>query len=855
MLRRGIAVGSLLCLILVLMAFSQDRRGPGRFGPGINNAMLLAMPEVQTELALEGDRKREATEWINKTQEQQREVFSGLNFQDLQNATPEEREKRMDEVRAKTDDVMKQADEKLAKILDAKQFARLSQLKLQREGVQALQRDDVARKLKLIERQLQELRELPPAFPFAPADVRKQSEAEALSILTADQRTQWNDMLGKPFTFPEGGPGGPGGFGGPPGFGPPGGPGGGPGGPGGFGGMGQNRKLVAQFDKDEDGRLNKEERQTARESMKRDRANGGGGRGRGPGGFGGGPGGPGGPGGGGPGGFGGGPGGPGGPGGGGPGGFGRREEEPKPGPRVSPADVKPIADKNLYEPTVLRTIFLDFEDEDWETEMAEFNNTDVEMPATVTVDGKKYPNVGVHFRGMSSFGGVGAGSKRSINLSFDYVDEAQKLYGYKTLNLLNSHEDPTFLHSVLYLQAARKYIAAPKANFVKLVINGESWGVYVNAQQFNKEFMVENFDSPKGARWKVQGSPGGRGGLEYLGDDIAAYKSRYSIKSKDSEKDWKAFIKLCKTLNETPADKLEAELEPLLDIEGALWFLALDNALINSDGYWVRASDYCIARDDKGKFHIVPHDANETFQPGMGPGMGGPGGPGGGRGGFGGPGGGGPGGGGPGFGGPGGGGPGGGRGRPEFEGRPDARADQGPPQNGARPDDGRPREGGRPGAEGQNGPGGPGGGGPGGRQGGGRFGGGGGRGPGGGGGGLELDPLVGLNDNSKPLRSKLLAVPSLKARYLAHVKTIADEWLDWKKLQPVVDQYVTLIDKEVQADTKKLSSYEAFRQTTSSNEVQPGEGGRPRMSLKSFADQRRAFLLNRPEIKDLDASK
>src|SRR5262245_50219512 len=60
----------------------------------------------------------------------------------------------------------------------------------------------------------------------------------------------------------------------------------GPRGPGGFGGpmMGQVRKIVKQFDKDSDGRLNRDERNTARESLKKD----GGGRGpfgKGPGGF------------------------------------------------------------------------------------------------------------------------------------------------------------------------------------------------------------------------------------------------------------------------------------------------------------------------------------------------------------------------------------------------------------------------------------------------------------------------------------------------------------------------------------------------------------------------------------------
>src|SRR5262245_22165261 len=55
---------------------------------------------------------------------------------------------------------------------------------------------------------------------------------------------------------------------------------GGPPGPGGF--MGQQRKLIPQFDKDGDGRLNTAERQAAREFLKKDRTAGG--RGFGPGG-------------------------------------------------------------------------------------------------------------------------------------------------------------------------------------------------------------------------------------------------------------------------------------------------------------------------------------------------------------------------------------------------------------------------------------------------------------------------------------------------------------------------------------------------------------------------------------------
>ena len=125
-------------------------------------------------------------------------------------------------------------------------------------------------------------------------------------------------------------------------------------------------------------------------------------------------------------------------------------------------------------------------------------------------------------------------------MTFDFVDEKQQLGGYRTLNLLNANGDPTFVRPVLYSEIARQYIPAPKANYVRVVINGESWGVYVNAQQFNKDFTRDYFKSTKGARWKVPGRPGGRGGMEYLGDDASAYKRRYEIKTKDDPKAWAA---------------------------------------------------------------------------------------------------------------------------------------------------------------------------------------------------------------------------------------------------------------------------------------------------------------------------
>ena len=449
-------------------------------------------------------------------------------------------------------------------------------------------------------------------------------------------------------------------------------------GPRGFGTSAPEVKLVERYDKDGDGRLNREERQVARSAVAGNAQQG----------------------------------------------FRPRRGlgSGTPGRALAPADVRPYPTTPLYDLGTLRTMFLQFESEDWEQEMADFHNTDVELPATMIVDGKTYKDVGVSFRGASSFRMVPEGLKRSLNISMDAVIDEQDLLGYQSLNLLNANNDPTFLRAVLYTEIARRYLPTPKMNFMRVVINGESWGVYLNAQQFNGDLIRENFKTGGGARWKAPGSPRGQAGLEYLGEDPADYRRLYEIKTKDDPEQWQALIRMTKVLNETPPEKLEAALSPLLDIDGALRFLAVEVALVNSDGYWTRASDYNLYRDPAGRFHIIPHDVNEAL-----------------------------------------GGEGGGRG-----------------------------------------------------------------------GRAQLDPLVALNDPTKPLRSKLLAVPALREKYLGYVRDIATRWLDWNALMPILKPAHALIAAEVKADTRKLYDYEGFQAGIGANDN----------SLKNFIDARRAFLLS-----------
>jgi hypothetical protein len=386
---------------------------------------------------------------------------------------------------------------------------------------------------------------------------------------------------------------------GPPNGGPGAGPGAGPGG-GPMGPMGRELQVVERFDTNGDHRLDPEERKAARAWIRENRAQRGA-RG-GPPGFG-------------PPGF--------GPQGFGPLGFGPlgNEETADPDRRgvdVAVADAPTFSGRPFYDQDVVRTLFLTFPQPDWYEELSDFYRTDVDLPATLVVDGATYADIGVHFRGNTSYSMV-RGKKKSLHLSFDWTHDAQRVLGYRSTNLINGNEDPSCLREALNAFVSRRHAHALQANLVRVVINGEDFGVYVNLQHFNKDFLDENYGSSKGTRFKVPPDFSGNGALRDLGDDEASYRRNYLLKSEDDPKAWTRLRDLCQLLENGGGEQLLLELPDYLDLDDALWFLAIDNAILDGDGYYSRGSDYSLWLDAAGRFHPIARDGNEVLGADDGP--------------------------------------------------------------------------------------------------------------------------------------------------------------------------------------------------------------------------------------------
>ncbi len=160
-------------------------------------------------------------------------------------------------------------------------------------------------------------------------------------------------------------------------------------------------------------------------------------------------------------------------------------------------------DEGLYDESRLQEIRLYFKQANYWTLLTQNYNSRTDLLASLQYDGETFDSIGVRFKGQTSYGMGGSSQKKSFNITMDFVREDQQLGGYKTLNLNNSFEDASFMREVFYYHNLRNHAPAAKANFVRLFINDQDWGVYQNVQQLNKDFLEEWWLSNDGSNFRA----------------------------------------------------------------------------------------------------------------------------------------------------------------------------------------------------------------------------------------------------------------------------------------------------------------------------------------------------------------
>lgn len=301
------------------------------------------------------------------------------------------------------------------------------------------------------------------------------------------------------------------------------------------------------------------------------------------------------------------------------------------------------AEPNFYDPAIVRDLGLRFAEPDWESRLPSLPEGQ-QLLAQLSFEDQVLDDVGVNLKGNSS--SRAPGRKKPLNLTLDAVVKGQKLLGYDVVNLNNGFADPSFVRETLVSAQLRSFLPMPRAGYVNLSIGGERWGAFTSIQQVEGTFIKEWFPSADGILFKgdppesaagqppladadaprapEQRPPGPGGGfratLRYLGEDLAAYRQAYELKTAGAGDEAYALLReLTRALDASPAQggvsdaDFPAAIQQLLDVDAALWYLAAINLFTNYDSYYAGHNYFLYRAPEDGRFRILLWDVNESF--------------------------------------------------------------------------------------------------------------------------------------------------------------------------------------------------------------------------------------------------
>ena len=184
--------------------------GPGGFFGGGGTFGLIQQQEIQREIELSEEQQTELETLAETVRDEIRDEMQGM-FQGMRDLSDEERQTRFDEIRARFDQINKDVEARMQKVLMPHQFDRLKQIELQarieRGGAAALTEGELADTLGLTESQREQIQEraeqVQQDLQEKIGQLRLEARNQLLDVLTAEQRAKLEGMMGAQFALPE----------------------------------------------------------------------------------------------------------------------------------------------------------------------------------------------------------------------------------------------------------------------------------------------------------------------------------------------------------------------------------------------------------------------------------------------------------------------------------------------------------------------------------------------------------------------------------------------------------------------------------------------------------------------------
>lgn len=265
------------------------------------------------------------------------------------------------------------------------------------------------------------------------------------------------------------------------------------------------------------------------------------------------------------------------------------------------------AQTTFYDPYLIEDIRIYFPTTGWDAILdAAVANETYTVADSVVINGQKFLQVGVKYKGNSSYNATRA--KNPFHIKLDYVLD-QNYQGYEDLKLNNGFSDPSMMREISSYKILRQYMDGPKANLAKVYVNGNYHGIYTNAQDIGNRFNFDHYYTSYGSFVKCNPQnvqTGGGSGLLYSTADSTGYLTQYELQS---DFGWNKLQDFIDTLNNFSAD-----IANMLDVDRALWMLAYNDVLVNLDSYSGSfRQNYYLYRNHQHRWIPTVWDVNMSY--------------------------------------------------------------------------------------------------------------------------------------------------------------------------------------------------------------------------------------------------
>lgn len=236
------------------------------------------------------------------------------------------------------------------------------------------------------------------------------------------------------------------------------------------------------------------------------------------------------------------------------------------------------------------------------------------VKATLQFDDETYRDVGLRFKGNSSYNYGSSGYKRPFKIDFNRFVQNQQFHGMPQLNLNNNAYDPSSLREALSFQIYRDAgVPAARTAFalVYLTIDGvcdnNCLGLYTLVEEPGKDFLKKHFRSAKGLLVK----PEGFRALPYYGEDWKLYEAKLEPKTDSTPFTQRRLISFFKLINQADDETFRQELDQYLATDEFLRYLAASVLMANLDSFLVTGHNFFMyVHPTDSRIYFMPWDLN-----------------------------------------------------------------------------------------------------------------------------------------------------------------------------------------------------------------------------------------------------